>query len=471
MWNTRVKALTRKRSRSLLMTASVLAALMSTSALAEPFAYVSNYSGNSVSVIDLATNVVGTTIPNPGNPYRIAVSADAQRIYVANETSNAISIIDAKTNAVIGTPIAVGGVPHEIAITPDGTRAYVALAGLTTIAVIDTATRTLLAPVSVNAAFPNSIAFSPDGKRAYVAAGFGAQVIDTTTNTVTATTAPLAGTGTNMRSVAVSPDGKRLYLASVALGDFGLATVNTLSVVDTATNALIVNVDLPGLTSIATDVAVSPDGKSAYVTDSKTGLVWVVDTATNTLAASIPTPAGAEGIAFSPDGKRALVVEPNANSVAVIDTATRTLLPAAIAVGALPKGIAIAPLPPIQPFASFTANLSITSRFTAFGLTGQLKLGTTSNGIKPLTEPVKITVGPYSATIPAGSFRTSGRSAIFYGTINGARLGVTISPSAGSSYTISVAASGANLAGVRNPVPVNLSIGDDAGATSVRARF
>ncbi len=41
----------------------------------------------------------------------------------------------------------------------------------------------------------------------------------------------------------------------------------------------------------------------------------------------------------------------------------------------------------------------------------------------------------------------------------------------GSTYSVSVTASGANLTGVRNPVPVSLTIGDDAGTTSVQARF
>ena len=454
-----------------------LLAILSTSAIAQPYAYVANYSGGSVSVVNLANNAAGPTIVVPGNPFHAAVSSDSKRVFVTTQTSNSISIIDASTNTVIGAPIPVGGVPGDIAISPNGSLAYVTLAGLTTIAVVDTVAGTVL-PVSVNVFLPNAIALSPDGKLAYVAGGSGAQVIDTTTNTVTASIGPIVGTGTsaNMRGVAVSPDGKRLYLASTVVADFGLTTINTLSVIDTLTNALVINVDLPGQTSNAMDVAVSPDGKSAYVTDSRSGLIWIVDTMTNTLASTIVTPAGAENIAFSPDGKRAYAVEPAVNGVAVIDATTRTLVPASIAVGALPKGIGISPLiitppPVVRPFASFTASLSVTSRLTAFALSGRFTLATNSNGIKPITEPVKISVGPYSVVVPAGGFRASGRSFVYSGTINGTRLAVTISPVSGKTYSISATASAANLVGIQNPVPVSLSIGDDAGTTSVRARF
>lgn len=457
---------------------SLFVAMFTGSVFAQPYAYVANYSGSSVSVIDLATNVVGPTILNTGNPFHVAVSSDSQRAYVTNQTTNSVVVIDVTTKAVLGAPILVGGVPRDIVVSPDGTRAYVTLAGLNTIAVVDTASRSVLTSMTVNLGIPNAIALSPDGKLLYVAVGFGVQVIDTTTNAVTASIGPLVGTGSsaNMQGIAVSQDGKRLYLASVILGDFGLTNTNTLSVVDTLTNTLITNVNLPGSNSNAIDVAISPDGKSAYVTDSKVGLVWVVDTTTNTLATTIFTPAGAEDIAFSPDGKRALVVEPNANSVAVIDTVTRTLLPTTIAVGALPKGIAvttlgITPPPVIRPFASFTSSLSITSRQTAFTMSGRFTLATNSNGIKPLAESVKISVGPYTVTIPAGSFRTSGRSFVYNGKLNGASLAVTISPVTGSTYSISVTANSVNLVGVQNPVPISLSIGDDTGTTSVRVRL
>lgn len=470
-------------ARSALLYAGIAAALaaeaLASGAAAEPFAYVTNQSASTVSVIDIATNaVVGAPIVGLGNPWGVAVSPDAKRAYVASMGLNALSVIDTTSNTVNGAPIAVGGAAKDVAVAPDGARAYVTLAGATTVAVVDTATRTLLPSVNLNGVIPNAIAIAPDGKRAYVAGVSVAQVVDTATSLVTATLNPLPGTSANMNAVAVSPDSARVYLASTVVGDFGLANTSTLSVIDAATNALIANIPLTGPTNARTrDLAISPDGKSAYVMDGRNGLVWVVDTATNTLVttistASAATPSDAEEIAFSPDGKRAYAVQPSANAVAVIDTATRTLLPPAIGVGAFPVGIAISPViaPAPLPFATFTASLSVNSRLTAFTLSGRFTLGAGNNGIKPLTEPVKVAVGPYNVTIPAGSFRTSGRSAVFLGLINGARVNMTITPYAASTYTIFVDARYVSLRGLSSPAPVTVSVGNDSGTIAVRPR-
>jgi YVTN family beta-propeller protein len=55
---------------------------------AEPFAYVANYYGKTVSVIDTANNSVltgaGLPIPVGSNPAGVAVTPDGKRVYVAN---------------------------------------------------------------------------------------------------------------------------------------------------------------------------------------------------------------------------------------------------------------------------------------------------------------------------------------------------------------------------------------------------
>jgi len=43
--------------------------------------------------------------------------------YVTNFLSNNVSVIDTATNMVVGPPIPVGVGPWGVAITPDGTRA------------------------------------------------------------------------------------------------------------------------------------------------------------------------------------------------------------------------------------------------------------------------------------------------------------------------------------------------------------
>jgi YVTN family beta-propeller protein len=91
-----------------------------------------------------------------------------------------------------------------------------------------------------------------------------------------------------------------------------------------------------------TQVAVSPDGQHAYVTDSGSANVDVINTATNTVAATIPVGTDPDGIAISPGGGTAYVSDSGSNSVDVIDTATNKVT-ATVPVGSKPGGIAITP--------------------------------------------------------------------------------------------------------------------------------
>ena len=77
-----------------------------------------------------------------------------------------------------------------------------------------------------------------------------------------------------------------------------------MSVIDTATNTVIATIPV-GDTPCG--VAVSPDGTRAYVTNLVDDTVSVIDTATNTVTATIPVGDGPDGVAVSPDGTRVYV--------------------------------------------------------------------------------------------------------------------------------------------------------------------
>ena len=94
-------------------------------------------------------------------------------------------------------------------------------------------------------------------------------------------------------------------------------------------------------------VAISPDGRLAYVARRDAGVVSVVDTTINKVLAEVPIPAGPpQYIAFAPDGRRAYVSVYNAdltiNAVAVLDTRTTKLLET-IPVNKKPYALAVSP--------------------------------------------------------------------------------------------------------------------------------
>src|SRR5262245_42305366 len=122
-------------------------------------------------------------------------------VYVTNERGNSLSIIDGATDKVVGR-VSVGERPRGVALSPDGRSAYVALGEEDVIAVVDTATRAVTARIAAGSD-PEAFAVSPDGARLYVSnedAGT-ASVIDVKSGKVVAT----VPVGTEPEGVAASP--------------------------------------------------------------------------------------------------------------------------------------------------------------------------------------------------------------------------------------------------------------------------
>ncbi len=136
--------------------------------------------------------------------------------------------------------------------------------------------------------------------------------------------------------MAVSRDGSKVYVTNSS-------APNTVSVIDTAMNTVSATIPV-GITPLG--VAVSPDGSKVYVTNAFSNTVWVIDTATNTVSATIPVGVNPVGVAVNPDGSKVYVANLSANTVSVIDTATNTVI-ATIPVGSQPVafGVFIQPAP------------------------------------------------------------------------------------------------------------------------------
>lgn len=334
-------------------------------------------------LIDTAANTVTATVteqcaPGRCDPFAVAITPDGGFAYVANAgyqgaPGNTVSIINTASNNVVAT-IEVGTGPSGLAITPDGRFVYVANSGFMkgplsdSVSVID-ATKTLTDPANAVAATihvgngPFGIAIAPDGRFAYVSycgspcgSAAATAVIDTATNSMRATVqggGPLGG--------AITPDGHFIY----GVNPF----TNTLSVIDT-TKALTDPAHAVAQSIVIANcpfaVAITPDARFAYVVNRGEGCsnegvmggVAVVDTAmlltdpTHAVVNTIPFPAGSDpaGIAITPDGRDAYVTAQSANTVSVIDTAALavvTTIP--IPAGDGTTGIAIAPFPCGEP--------------------------------------------------------------------------------------------------------------------------
>ena len=113
----------------------------------------------------------------------------------------------------------------------------------------------------------------------------------------------------------------------------------TVSVIDSATNTVKTTISIGG---DLLGIAISPDGKSAYV-GGRQGTVSVIDTDTNAVTASISDGSEPRAIVFTPNGAFAYVTDQGLNVVSVIDTATKTVVGPPIPVGNTPAAVAITP--------------------------------------------------------------------------------------------------------------------------------
>jgi YVTN family beta-propeller protein len=112
---------------------------------------------------------------------------------------------------------------------------------------------------------------------------------------------------------------------------------NTVSVIDSATNTVIATIPVG---ASPRGVAISPGGTRAYVTNLGSNTVSVISTATNAVIATILVGISPRGVAVSPGGTRVYATNALSNTVSVIDTATNIVI-ATIPVGAFPICVAV----------------------------------------------------------------------------------------------------------------------------------
>jgi cation/acetate symporter len=120
--------------------------------------------------------------------------------------------------------------------------------------------------------------------------------------------------------VAVSPNGRQAYIAN--------RNAQVVTVVDTAVNQ--VTATIPITAGPPQFLAFAPDGRTLYVTiynDARTvHVVDVLDTATNTVIGTIPQQARPYLPAVTRDGKRLFIPNHDIGSVSVVSTDTNTVI-------------------------------------------------------------------------------------------------------------------------------------------------
>jgi YVTN family beta-propeller protein len=109
-----------------------------------------------INVISIPSNSIVNTLSTGSSPFYDVFSPDGSLLYVVDAPNN-VSVLNTSTNQVIAN-VAVGTDPASMAITPDGSSVYVANVGDGTLSVIQTSTNTVTATVSLGAVNPFGVA-------------------------------------------------------------------------------------------------------------------------------------------------------------------------------------------------------------------------------------------------------------------------------------------------------------------------
>jgi YVTN family beta-propeller protein len=262
-------------------------------------AYVTNSNSSTITIIDTDTNTVIGVIGGFDGPSGMVITPDGNTAYVNNYggpegvgsgNATTVRVVDLNSNSIVGQPITVGLAPAALAITPDGQFVYVVNyvdgnPGTGTISIIQTSSNTVVG--TINGLFgPFAIAITPNGKYAYVT-NFGSNnfaPIGTTVSIVKLRNNTIVKTitlGIQPSGLAITPDGHYAYVANynTLYSDgqnftgltAGQGTVNVIDVHDKKLKHITIPVD-----QSPDAIAISPNGKFAYVTNFASNTVNVI---------------------------------------------------------------------------------------------------------------------------------------------------------------------------------------------------
>jgi len=155
--------------------------------------------------------------------------------------------------------------------------------------------------------------------------------------------------GVTPAGLAITPDSKTAYVANN--NNYGIAGQDSISVLDLKHNLLVTTITDESFNQPYT-ITMSPDGSKAYVTNSNSTTITIIDTDSNQVIGVIGGFDGPSGMVITPDDNTAYinnyggpegVGSGNGTTVRVVDLNTNTFIGLPITVGLAPAALAITP--------------------------------------------------------------------------------------------------------------------------------
>src|SRR6266567_489055 len=332
-------------------------------------AYVSNQDARTVTYVDVASNQAFATVAVPAGSIintdtvtgariqNVAVSLDGGQLFATDIQRSKLLVRDLETEGSNFLEYAIGSGrvrnAFDVAVTPDNTQVYVSTLADGKVYVLDRVTRAVLDSI-VTGGSARYIGFNRTGTHAVIANEMG--WVDFVYDD------PYAASPVCLKPpVGPAPRG---------LGHPGLASVDSVALdgtpfavavspsgvvyVTQSLAASAVRADLPSATFSApfpvgylpSQVRMSPDGRTAYVSNQDDGTVTFINVATNQAFGTATVPGGSIlTTGLSPDGSR-LYALTDYYGVYVIATGTRQVVAQIPAAGTILAGVAFHPFAP-----------------------------------------------------------------------------------------------------------------------------
>jgi YVTN family beta-propeller protein len=239
----------------------------------------------------------------------------ADTLLVANKSDATVDLLDLESGKSRAT-LPTGDGPHEISISGDGRTAVISNYGTretrgSTLTVVDVVkaevTRTIdlgrhTSPHGMTWLSKTTLAVTTEGSEHLL-------VVDVSQGKI----ASAIETGQEIsHMVAVTPDGKRAFVTNIRSG--------SVTVIDLGRGEKIRDIRTG---DGAEGLAITPDGTQVWVTNRAAGTLSVLDTSTLEIVATIDCRGFPIRVAFTPDGRRALVSCARSGEVVVFDVTGR----------------------------------------------------------------------------------------------------------------------------------------------------
>jgi YVTN family beta-propeller protein len=255
-----------------------------------------------------------------GAAQAIAITPDQTVALVPNFRTSSVTVLDLASRKVEPRTLPVGNRPTSIAIAPNGATAFVTNGLSNSISIVDVANRNV-EPGTLSIRNPVALVITPDGMQLLVITDGSSDapgnhpsfvtVVDVASHTIESRTIPV---GSKPTDIAITPDG-----AVALVTNAGDQTITVIDIAQRTAEATTLPVGSEPIT-----VAISPDGKTAVVANMLSDSLTIIDVPGRKATATPPTIQLPAAVAFIADGNAVLVGSVENPGLSVLDLGTLT---------------------------------------------------------------------------------------------------------------------------------------------------